>query len=297
MATPIAWLLNLDADEELAAPVHYRPSQEVESRIAWLAEKMTLLLRPCDLILTHANASAALSLRALAFCPTPSASARLEAHGLKAPAGPALPVLRQANSRAFCAEVGQTLAGARYVRDMADLEDALRADSPTGDFVLKRPYGFAGRERRRAVQGVLDPSTLGFARKTFERGQGLQVEPWFERRGDFALHGFLLARGELLTGPLVKQSCDLMGRWRKSELAAPADLAQAHRESLLQELERAALALHAIGYHGPFGIDAFEYLGLGGALMFQPRSEINARFTMGYPRELLECALERQGVF
>ena len=167
--------------------------------------------------------------------------------------------------------------------------------------LLKRAFGFAGRERRRVIDGVLDASTAGFAERSFRAGEGLQVEPWVPRGRDFALHGYLSPNGRLLMGPLMRQHCDPMGRWRQS---SPADvgaeasesereqvLAPAYRAQLEQELAASARALHGIGYFGPFGIDAFEYLNAAGKLAFQPRCEINARFSMGFPRSLLERAL------
>ncbi len=78
-----------------------------------------------------------------------------------------------------------------------------------------------------------------------------------------------------------------MGRWLHSAPAAVDALAPAlTRDQVEQELTRSAQALHDIGYFGPFGIDAFEFETAQGALGFQPRCEINARFSMGYPREL-----------
>ena len=61
--------------------------------------------------------------------------------------------------------------------------------------------------------------------------------------------------------------------------------------SLVPEAERVAAALSAAGYFGPFGVDAYTYRERGGAIALQPRSEINARYTMGfaapYPRRPL----------
>ena len=41
-------------------------------------------------------------------------------------------------------------------------------------------------------------------------------------------------------------------------------------------------ALAGAGYFGPFGIDAYRYRDRAGALRLQPRSEINARYSMGF---------------
>jgi hypothetical protein len=295
MVTATAWLLNLDADVELENPARYQSSAERELRVRGLFASMGMLVRPQDLVLERDTRERARSLRVLAFCPTAHALARIAELGLPPPAAPAMATLRTANGRAFCAELGQTLEQARYVYDMETLEETIRGPSPTGDFVLKRPFAFAGRERRRAVGGLLDPSTRGFAERSFRTGEGLQVEPWLERAGDFALHGYLGPTGELFEGPLVRQQCDAMGRWQGSHEVSPTALDPAHLRRFEEERARSATALHAIGYFGPFGLDGFEYRGARGGLDFQPRSEINARFSMGYPRALLEHALARLG--
>ena len=128
MATPTAWLMNLDADVELSAPRHYRPNKALEQRIDGLVARMGMLVAPGDRILDTSGSGSlaepfAGPLRVLAFCPTPHALSRLRALGLElsVPA-PSLEVLREANSRAFCARVGQTLPGASYLYDMENLQ-------------------------------------------------------------------------------------------------------------------------------------------------------------------------------
>ena len=51
-----------------------------------------------------------------------------------------------------------------------------------------------------------------------------------------------------------------------------------------------ASALRGEGYFGPFGVDAYSYRDAAGALRLQSRSEINARYTMGFPRSLVPDA-------
>ena len=258
---------------------------------------MELLIRPGDHILgaevygqDKHEKSGAEPRQALAFCPTPRALARIEAHGFLAPRAPELAILQRANHRAFCAELGQTLPCAAYVTSMAALEEVIRGGAPYQTFILKRAFGFAGRERRKAPAAGFDASTRGFAERSFQLGQGLQVEPWLTRDRDFALHGYVSFEGARVRGPLMRQHCDAMGRWERSERASEQDLDPALHRQLEEELERAAKGLHALGYFGPFGVDAFEYRDAAGRLAFQPRSEINASFSMGYPRELLESA-------
>jgi hypothetical protein len=70
-------------------------------------------------------------------------------------------------------------------------------------------------------------------------------------------------------------------------------VAEAEAALLATELQRTAAALTAAGYFGPFGIDGFRYRTADGSSALNPRCEINARFTMGYPRSLLMAALAR----
>ena len=286
----ITWLLNLDAELELADPVHYRPALAMHVRIASLRERLTTLLGPADRIIGVDDGCARCDV-VRAFCPTPMALARIRDAGLVPPEAPSLALLARVNSRAFCAAIGQTLADAHYVRSMAALHEVLAQPSPSGAWLLKRDFSFAGRERRRVDASGLDASTSGFARRSFARGEGLQVEPLLARTDDFAQHGYLQDDGRLLVGPPMRQQCDARGVWQHSLELRAGELDDAARQALDESVRSVADALLAEGYFGPFGVDAYRYRDGGGRAHFQPRSELNARFSMGYPRALLERAL------
>ncbi|MDB4972844.1 MAG: uncharacterized protein JWN48_1185 [Myxococcaceae bacterium] len=291
MVTRIAWLLNLDAELELEDPRHYAMSSVMEARIAQLRQRMTLLIDADDLVIGR-DVELSQGALALAFCPTPHALARIVRAGLAAPAAPSVAQLARVNGRAFCAELGQTLPGARYVRSLSELLTTLQEGARSAtSFLLKRDFGFAGRERRRVFGSELDPSTLGFARRSFARKQGLQVEPWLDRTQDLARHGFVFPSGQFVLGDAMGQHCDAHGSWQSSRPLLDDELLPAERKLLELETVKVAEALAREGYFGPFGVDAFRYLDRGDQLRFQPRSEINARFSMGYPRGLLELAL------
>ena len=74
------------------------------------------------------------------------------------------------------------------------------------------------------------------------------------------------------------QQVDSHGIWRGAGPAREAIL-PIETEALRHETAKVAQALIEAGYHGPFGVDAFRYR-LEGTNHFQPRSEINARYTM-----------------
>jgi len=88
--------------------------------------------------------------------------------------------------------------------------------------------------------------------------------------------------GACVLGDVTVQRCDEHGAWVFSEQARPTDLGDDEQLALRRETARAAEALHAAGYFGPFGVDAYRYRDDAGALCFNPRSEVNARYSMGW---------------
>lgn len=291
MATRIAWLLNFDATDELADPARYSVTRLSPARMREVMALFLDLVAPDDVLLDEetlrtATTAQRAAFTAQAFCPTPSALSRIVACGHAPPDAPSLEILRRVSDRAFCAELGHGLPGAAFVRDMHALHAALQRPSFTGSHVIKRAFSFAGREQRRVHAGELDDSTRGFCERSFARGEGVQVEPWVSRLLDVSLHGYLTRSGDLLSGQPRTQRCDPMGRFIGMQPDA-LGLTLVERDALHATLEETAGALETAGYFGPFGIDAFRYAGPDGEPRCNTRCEINARFTMGYPRELL----------
>jgi hypothetical protein len=293
MVARLAWYLNLDADRELQNPTRYRPSSLGRERLAELIARMADLVSPDDLILDGSSGAAVQEhLTVQAFCPTPSALSQIRRWGLEPPAAPAFEILRAVNDRAFCAQLGHGLPDSCFARTLAEVERQLGQEVPGGQYVIKRAFSFAGREQKRVRQGALDAATRGFCRRSFERGEGLQIEPWVERLADFGRHGYLTRRGALLVGATREQRCDPAGRFCGMSRTS-AQLSEAEDAALLAELSETARALTAAGYFGPFGIDGFRYRLPDGKLGFDARCEINARLTMGYPRALLLAGLSQ----
>src|SRR5262245_16289830 len=149
MALPRIWVLNFDADEELAKPVGYTPSAAVLLRFRPLADRIGLAA-PGDVVLEEWNTSSEPPTGAFegrAFCPTPRALRALARAGAILPEAPSIDILRRVNHRAFCAELGACLPGARFVRNRDELVATLSAEK--GPWVMKRPFGFAGRGRQK----------------------------------------------------------------------------------------------------------------------------------------------------
>jgi hypothetical protein len=277
-ADVIAFVLNLDAELELADDGH-RSSAAIEARIAALRSRVAFLGARDRVIGSDELTGCE---RAVAYCPTPHALARIRATGLPVPAAPSYQVLRKVNARSFCASLGQTLPHARYVRSMDELLAALRPET----MLLKRDFGFAGRERRQLRAGELDASSAGFARRSFARGEGLQVEPWLSIELELCQHGYLTRSGRLLLAAPRLQQCDAQGSWVSSTELPPGTLETNEAHALAESAQVAADGLREAGYFGPFALDAFRH-----RAGFQARSELNARLSMGYPRALLDRGL------
>jgi hypothetical protein len=194
-------------------------------------------------------------------------------------------VLRRVNGRGFAAGLGQTLPDAMFLVDEADVVSRLAHPPSVGTaWRVKHAHGMAGRNQRVVAPGGGSPDDLRFVRRGLAAG-GVQLEPQVSIEAEYALHGFVAGDGAVRTGALVRQRCDARGAWLATE---PVDAAEGAgvlagvRDRMGGEVTRVAAALVAAGYAGPFGVDGYLYRGREGALCLQPRSEINARYSMGY---------------
>ncbi len=279
-----AWLLNFEADLELAQEGSFTPGREVARLVAGLRTRHAgRLLAPEDVEVDEREplGEADRGLPGEAWCPTPGALARLERAGAVPPAAPPLEVLRRVNDRAFNAELGLTLPGAEELRDLDGLRAAVRARGEEEALLLKRGFSVAGRGQLRVRGGELDGAALAWARAAF-RGGRVQLEPRVTIERELVLHGRLTPGGELLLGRPCVQDCDARGTWLDTRPAKPGEVEPDELEALARETERVAAALASADYFGPFGVDAFRWLDGAGARHFQPRSEINARYTLGW---------------
>jgi hypothetical protein len=291
-----AWVLNLDADLELGAGDGYQPTRSVRLAVAAHARGLVAsLLGPGDVVVDDESpADAASGLAGRAFCPTPRAIRALLRAGAVPEPYPDVAVLRRVNSRAFASALGATMPGAAFVTDAVEAWDRLAAAPPVGDgWRVKHAFGMAGRNQRRVDPARRTAADLAFVRSGLACG-GLQIEPNVAIEEEYAQHGVVAPDGSASLGLLVRQRCDARGAWIASEPAewdgeAPRPTRsprEAVRDLVAQavpsEARRVASALHRAGYAGPFGVDAYTYRDRGGALRLQPRSEINARYTMGF---------------
>ena len=283
MATRFAWTLNLDADLELAAGARYDLRRSLRLAMKPHIERLAAsLLGAGDVLVDDESAPGiAGGLPGRAFCPTPRALAILQRAGAQPEPHPSVDVLRRVNSRAFATALGTTLPGAAFVTELEVARAMLRVEPPEGDaWRVKHAFGMAGRNQRVVTPRRVDDRALGFVQAGLSLG-GVQIEPNVRIAQEYAQHGVLGADGSIVLGAPVRQRCDAHGAWLASEPVAVTDLGDLAAR-MDEECRRVAGALLAAGYFGPFGVDAFTYGDRAGALRFQPRSEINARYSMGF---------------
>lgn len=284
MATGHAFVLNLDADLELAAGSGYTPKRSVLEAMRPHVERLArALLGPEDVLVGPEVAKGALrGMPGRAFCPTPRALAALVRTGAVPEPHPSFDVLRRVNSRAFASELGTTLPGAELVRTLDEASRKLASSPGLGEaWRVKRLFGMTGRGQLRIRPGAAGEGESAFLRAGLAEG-GLQIEPDVRIETEYAIHGVLSFAGELELGRPVTQRCDARGAWlgtdRIEDERAHGDVPRALRE----QARFVAEALVRAGYHGPFGVDAYTYRDPSGGLRLQPRSEINARYSMGF---------------
>ena len=273
MEARYAWVLNLDADLELAHGDGYTPSASVARNVATFAERLRTSLVSADDLVVDGSEGAARGLVGRAFCPTPRAIAILRRAGAEPEPHPSFDVLRRVASRALSASLGQTMPKASFATRTDEARAILRGDpSPGMGWRIKRTYGMAGRFHR-VVSRTPRDEDVAFLASWIAEG-GVQIEPNVRIVREYALHG-LVTNGAVRLGALTEQRTDASGAWTATELApdAPREFAAA----IEREAERAGRALSGAGYFGPFNVDAFEYDG-----GFRARSEVNARYSMGF---------------
>ncbi len=287
---PVAWLFNLDADRELERPLGYNPRAGDLARIDAMVANIDGLMLEGD-VRVSGSARLRKGYVGRAWCPTPRATRLFERAGVTAASAPPFDVVRRVNHRRFCAELGQTLEEAQFVGDLDTLRRIVAGRSDSGLWLLKRPYSFSGSGRRKVAVGALSPTDEDWARASLKQ-DGLQVEPSVERLADFTAHGWVDSGGASSLGVACIQRCSDGGVWLGTRRASHVDLYVAERDALGSQLERVAAALSQAGYFGPFGLDAYRYQ-LSGDIRFNPRGEINARYTMGWALGMGELRPDR----
>ena len=278
MAAPVAWVLNLDADFELASRGSWEPSQALKEVLEAVSKEAERLLAPGD-ILVDGDTQVPPGTVGRAWCPTPSAIARLEAAGAVPEESPSMEVLRAVNDRAFSASMGQTLSGAGFVVDLQAVRKIIRRRQVP--WLLKRAFGAAGRGQRRVGPGALSDADVAWVEASLREG-GLQVEPLVEIELELVVHGLLHPDGAVEIHEPMGQECDEWGTWVRTRPLREGELSPSEAAQLDQSAFLVAGSLANAGYFGPFGIDAYRWVKASGERLLNPRGEVNARYTMGW---------------
>ncbi len=272
-----AWLLNLDAEDEVDPARRQSDPLAALARRPELVEQLRELIPAGDVVIDRERPAALVGLHVLAWCPTPAARALVTKRGGRLE-GPGIDVLRRTLSRGLSASLGLSLEASSFVDDPDAAVTKILGASPTGAWLARRAYGFAGRGRR-VIGSTPNDLDRAFVVRAAREG-GVLLEPLVERTADFGLHGHIDERG-LAMGEPTTTHVDAAGVWRTTARASSDELSRGERTALRTELERAARALLDAGHRGPFGIDAYRYR-LGGEVRFNPRCEVNARYSMGW---------------
>ncbi|MCA9578044.1 MAG: hypothetical protein R3B40_03670 [Polyangiales bacterium] len=279
------WCLNLDAEDELRRGPGYTPSQATEAAVAAARPLASGLVGANDLTAHDLHAPLTSverqQYRGEAWCPTPRALRVLAALGVTLPAAPPFDALRAVNASRFPYDVlGARLDESRVLHAREELEAFLCARPPASAALLKRAYGAAGRGKLRVAAGRLTPPARAFLTDA-ELVLGVVVEPWVRIVLEVSQHGWLAQDGALTLGqPCVQHVVG--GRFVSVRRALPSELSVLERQTLVEAARTLAAAMHARGYFGPFGVDAYRYEDARGARRWNPCGELNARYTMGY---------------
>ncbi|HEY5374451.1 MAG TPA: hypothetical protein VIK01_12255 [Polyangiaceae bacterium] len=275
--TKHAWVLNLDAELELARlDFAYVPRLKLLRQLAQFGQGSRELLGPNDVLVQPGTASLS-GFVGRAWCPTPLSLAQLAAAGASPEPHPDAGVLRRVNHRLFAFEVGGGLPEQQYFSERAPLEALLRRGDKR--WLLKRPLAFAGRGQMRFYGAISDKQWSWLDVSLAQ--DGLIVEPLVTPTLELSVHGFIWRDGRYELGRPCVQQVTERGVFRGVRLAEPAELAPNELWALSERAEAVSKALIAAGYFGPFGIDAYRYE-RDGERGFCALSEINARYTMGF---------------
>ena len=313
----IAWLLNLDAEAELAAHRAGRATNSTggSARRRQAAARATLaravgeggLLGPRDLTLDPetfgpgtGGALAGLDpseVAAAAWMPTPLARSILGSVGLELD-GPPAGVLIEANARETFAAL-DPLPDATVARSPGELRAAVeRAPVPRSGigasdraaWVLRRSLCCAGGGRLIAERW--GPEVAAWGEAALADGP-VEVQPLVDIVDEYSIHGWVGREGELRLGlPLCWRPA--RGTKAPAEGAALSDVEAAKVTAAGREV---GIALGGLGYFGPFGVDAFRWQSADGALRLQVGTDVNARMTLHFSRgapELLPAASAHQ---
>jgi hypothetical protein len=270
-----AWVWNFDAELELERGAKYQPTHITLARNATLLESQARpRMGPEDVVLPEPPPRGAVG---MTWCPTPRALAQLA----KAKIAPAFPppsaaAITRVNERGFAFQLAEgELAGCHRVTSEAEAWSVLDSVSPTGQWLCKRAFGFAGRGQRAIAPGHATLNDRAFVRASV-CDHALYIEPRLSVVDEFSVHAWAGAR--TFVGSIRQTKVSAQGVFQTSTRAV--NVSADDERALIDQAERVGMALASAGYAGPFGIDALAYRDELGRRRLRTLSEINARFCM-----------------
>ncbi|MFT4649678.1 MAG: hypothetical protein ACI9X4_002919 [Glaciecola sp.] len=284
---PIAWVLNLDAEEEYARGRGYTPKQRIHKIARQQARALTgTLIQPGDLIIDARNKSEnkgiAKGLRGLAWSPTPWAQTHLHDANAKVPQPPAFQILQDVNNKLFSQAVETSAPRLKkHVERSVDGILHTLGNSPEKAWFLRRPFGVAGRGRVLMQGEPQSNKELRWLMASIETAP-MVMEQNVHVLLEVSTCGWIGAKGEVQWAEPCFQEVDKNGSWVKTLPCPEGKLTDLEREHLQTAAQDSANALIEAGYWGPFSVDAFEYESGDGEETWNTLGEINARFTMGW---------------
>lgn len=186
-------------------------------------------------------------------------------------AWPSSEVVHRVNSKVFSHGVAEDLATELPEVRLCSAMDEVERAIEDGVVLIKHPLGVSGRERIE-VRGALDARQRGFVEACLAEGPVL-VEPKVEVTREWCVQFELGATVEHVGHALLLT--DQHGQHR-GHLMNFGDM----NEEWLELARIGANRVFDAGYRGPLGVDAFEGI-LNGRAVVRPISEINARMTFG----------------
>lgn len=274
------WILNPDAERELAAQASYAVRAAFIQRIAERRDLFLELSQGEPMFFAHESLGAVAGTIALLWCPTPSACQAAREAGLLVPTGPSLEVLRLTHNKSFLSThlSRDALAGRQVIRSVQEWEQML--ERSVSDLRVKRFFGYAGKGQRvwKKVGGRED---LRWLEDSLRQG-GFIAEPDHPEAPQRSIHGYVDGRGVL-----VGRSCLLeTDRAGAPVCVRAASQPEAGDESLRALGERVGETLFSVGYWGPFGIDCL--LTEEGPRLI----DLNPRYTLGWSQGMANLRKE-----
>ncbi len=222
-----AWVLNLDAELEMAEP-SYCPRSRVLAQLDRYGQGARALLGPRDVLLDSSD-QMALGRTGRAWCPTPRAIARMVKAGVEPEPHPPLSVLHAVNHRKFAVDLNLGLPEQRYVESRLELDELLRKKERA--WLLKRPLSFAGRGQQR-ILGHIDAKQSAWIDASLRRS-GLVVEPLITPALEVSLHGFIWRDRRHELGRICVQEVSSRGVFRSIRWVRAGELLPVEEQQLV----------------------------------------------------------------